>query len=182
MKYKEIDDNAREIIKKLNFIFNENNKDCPIIDMIDDIHISFMINQLREDYGIFYSPKDTYVGIEYLEVLKNILCDALDIESASKTSFHDICAKVRELKEKCDKISTGETLENENYISIKRENYSMLVRTERLFEDLTDALEDNYGIECCNSISHIIDGLNNVIKEERRKAIDKHIEEDWYTP
>lgn len=166
-EYKEKDKRADDMIKLLDYYYDEDN-DSPLIPLVDKTEMTGMIDTLREEYGIFYSPQVTYSMANTMEQYRMDICKAVGVEKVWcwSTTINEVASLKRKydnLLEKYNKLVEGGHLNDDQYVTIPRENYDILVEESGHLDRLTNILEEDYCIHNFTSRDAFIKDMNSYV-------------------
>ena len=167
-EYKEKDKRADDMIKLLDYYYDEDN-DSPLIPLVDKTEMTGMIDTLREEYGIFYSPQVTYSMSNTMEKYRMDICKAIGVEKVWcwSTTINEAASLKRRydnLLEKYNKLAEGGHLNDDQYVTIPRKNYDILVEESCHLDWLMNILEEDYCIHNFTSRDAFMEDMDAYIK------------------
>lgn len=120
--YKEKDKKCEDILEMLDFFYDS---DHPIESLVSSEKIDELITILREEYGIFYTPKETHSIMNTMEKYRMDICKAIGVEKVWRwsTTINEVASLKRRydnLLEKYNKLVEGEHLNDDQYATIPR--------------------------------------------------------------
>ena len=122
-KYKEKDKRCEKILEMLDFYYDAEH---PIKSLVSPQKIDELITILREEYGIFYAPKETHSLMNTMEQYRMDICKAIGIEKV--WCWSTTIDEVRALKHKYDDLVKYVERLKETYVIISREEYQDLLK------------------------------------------------------
>lgn len=163
-EYKEKDQRAEDMIKLLDYYYDENN-DSPLIPLVDKKEMTDMIDILREEYGIFYTPtfKTEYAS----EELRKTLCEMFNIKNSFM--WTSTLSKLEEFKNKYDKLLSD--YKNDNFVRIPKENYDILVKESGNLDWLINILEEDYCIHDFTSRDAFMEDMDSFIQHQKEMTV-----------
>lgn len=163
--YKEKDKRCEEILEMLDFYYDA---DHPIESLVSPQKIDELITILREEYGIFYAPKETHSIMNTMEKYRMNICNAIGVEKVWcwSTTINEVASLKRKydnLLEKYNKLVEGGHLNDDKYVTIPRENYDILVEESGHLDRLMNILEEDYCIHNFTSRDAFIKDMNSYV-------------------
>jgi hypothetical protein len=141
--YKEKDKRCEEILEMLDFYYDAEH---PIESLVSPQKIDELITILREEYGIFYSPKETHSLMNTMEQYRMDICKAIGIEKV--WCWSTTIDEVKTLKHKYDDLVKYVERLKETHVIIPREEYQDLIK-KTAQDEKTDLdllrCDENYG-------------------------------------
>ena len=122
-KYKEKDKRSEEILEMLDFYYDAEH---PIESLVSPQKIDELITILREEYGIFYAPKETHSLMNTMEQYRMDICRAIGIEKV--WCWSTTIDEVRTLKHKYDDLVEYVERLKETHVIVPRERYQDLIK------------------------------------------------------
>lgn len=164
-EYKEKDKRADEIIETLDFYYDE---DHPLQNIVNKVKIEELITILREEYGIFYAPKITHSMANTMEKYRMDICNAIGVEkvwcwSTTIEEVKTLKRRYNDLLKKYNKLVEGGHLNDDQYVTIPRENYDILVEESCHLDRLMNILEEDYCIHNFTSRDAFIKDMNSYV-------------------
>ena len=163
--YKEKDKRCEEVLEMLDFYYDA---DHPIESLVSKEKIDELITILREEYGIFYAPKETHSIMDTMEKYRVGICKAIGVEKVWcwSTTIEEVTALKRRydnLLQNYNKLVEGGKLNNDKYVTIPRENYDILVEESGHLDWLMNMLEEDYCIHNFTSRDAFVKDMNSYV-------------------